>query len=140
MNEARVLLVEDNGPSRELTRILLETSGHFQVVAQVGNGLEAIAAARRSQPDLIILDLAMPVMNGFDALPRLREVSPKSAIIVLSMLDRQRASADALARGADLFLDKGTPDDEFASTLWALYQHIRETEGTQSPGVDGRTV
>ena len=74
----RVLLVDDVPDLRLIVRMVLQRTGQFEVVAEAGDGLEAIAQADECQPDLILLDLSMPRMSGVEALPRIREVAPQT--------------------------------------------------------------
>lgn len=113
----RILIVEDNGPLRELDRILLRESGLFEVVGEAENGLEAVQMARRLQPEVVLLDLAMPVMDGFEAIPQIRHVAPSTRIIVLTMLSPEMSQARAMSLGAHGFLDKSIDEAEFASAL-----------------------
>ena len=71
---ARILIVDDHPLTRDALATLLGQNG-FDVVGQAGDGNEAIDSARNLQPDLVLLDLSMPELDGLDALPRLREVS-----------------------------------------------------------------
>lgn len=112
-----MLLVDDTEDLRFLMRRLLTASGKFQVAAEAENGREAIDAARRAQPDLILLDLLMPVMDGWEALPRLREASPAARIVVVSGQDRMQMEPRALAMGAAAYIEKGVPAPDILRTL-----------------------
>ena len=82
-----------------LLRVVLETDSAFQVVGEAGDGLAAVELAARLEPDVILLDLSMPTMDGLEALPKLREVAPGCAIAVLSGFEGSRIaeSTSALA-------------------------------------------
>src|SRR3954469_10067994 len=77
-----VLLVDDSEDVREVLRLLVAADGRLQVVGEAVNGREAVEIAERLQPDAIILDIAMPVMNGLEALPLLRQRSPRSMVVI----------------------------------------------------------
>ena len=79
-----VLLVDDTPDVRMLVRRALERSGGLEVVAEVGDGAAAVEAARHHQPDVVLLDIAMPVMDGLEALPLIRQVAPRATVIMLS--------------------------------------------------------
>lgn len=108
----RVLVVDDTDDIRLLLRFALEVDGDIVVVDEAADGRGAIDAARRTQPDVVLLDLAMPVMDGLQALPHLREASPRSAVVVLSGFAAGSMAEAALRAGAVEYLQKGaTPDD-----------------------------
>ena len=113
-------MVEDDPPLRELNRLLLERTRRFQVVGEAENGLQALELAKSSRPDVILLDLVMPLMNGVDTLPLLRKQCPKSRIIVISMLQRERVESEVLQKGADAFLDKGLDSETFVQRILEL--------------------
>ena len=104
----RVVIVDDTPDLRDLLRMALE-SGGFNVVAEAGDGAEAIEVARAHVPDVILLDLAMPVMDGLEALPTLRELCPDAKIVVLSGFGAAQMTRRAMAAGADGYLQKGVP-------------------------------
>ena len=103
----RVLLVDDMVELRAMIRLTLERSGHFTIVGEAGDGQAAIEVARDEQPDLVLLDVAMPVMDGLEALPHLRRTAPDASIVMLSGFSEARLGADAAARGAAAYLEKG---------------------------------
>ena len=96
----RVLLVDDDRSLRNLVCLSLEAHGGFTVVAEAADGREAIALARHFQPDVVLLDLAMPGLGGLEALPLLLAVAPRTQVIVLSGLDADDVAAKATEQGA----------------------------------------
>ncbi len=103
----QVLIVDDTPDLRDLLTMALERTGEFRVVAQAENGLEGVEAARRHGPDLVLLDIAMPVMDGLEALPQVRTACPEAIVVMLSGFGASEMTAKALARGADGYLQKG---------------------------------
>lgn len=103
----RVVVVDDTPDLRTLLRIALESTGDFEVVAEAGDGLEGVEAVGRSRPHLVLLDLAMPVMDGLEALPMIRRLLPASHVVVLSGFEEQAMAEHALEAGADGYLQKG---------------------------------
>ena len=104
---ASVVIVDDTDDIRLLVRLSLEAGGVFQVVGEADNGLAGIDVVRRTQPDLVLLDLRMPVMNGLDALPRIRRACPRARIVVLSGFEADAMAEKALEAGADGYAQKG---------------------------------
>ena len=113
----RVLLVEDDRPLRALQRIILEESGKYRIVGEAEDGLEAIRMTEKLQPDVILLDLAMPVMGGLEALPRIRHAAPGAKIVIVTMLQREGIEEEALRLGATAYVDKGLDSAEFVARL-----------------------
>ncbi len=104
----RVVIIDDTADLRQLLRLALERSG-FEVVAEAGDGKAGIETVRQHRPDVVVIDLAMPVMDGIEALPALRRLVPEAKIIVLSGFGSQQMSARAVAAGADGYVQKGAP-------------------------------
>jgi len=102
----RVLVVDDEPDLRLLVRMVLERTQRFEVVGEAGDGLAAIALAEEHQPDLTLLDLSMPRMSGVAALPRIREVAPRSKVVILSGWDPANA-VEHTGAGAVAYLEKG---------------------------------
>jgi DNA-binding NarL/FixJ family response regulator len=101
-----ILVVDDNPSIRFLLRVLVESKTSFQVCGEAGHGLEAVQRANELHPDLVILDLSMPVMNGAEAAVILKKTMPKMKIILFTMHADNVGKALAAAVGIDLTLSK----------------------------------
>ena len=101
----RVLIVDDDQDLRGLLKAYLEGPGKCEVVGEAGDGEDGVRLAGELAPDVVVLDLKMPGLNGLDALPEVRRVAPEARILVFS--SGSRADRDlALERGADGFRRK----------------------------------
>ena len=118
----RVLVVDDTPALRVLMRAVLEGTG-FEVVGEAGDGLAAITAAMELKPDLVLLDLAMPVMDGLEALPRLRDGLPDAKVVIVSGFERRAMEAQVVEAGADAYVQKGLPPDAMLGVLQTLFPH-----------------
>jgi DNA-binding NarL/FixJ family response regulator len=114
------VLCDDAPGVLQLTELILESEPGIEVVATAANGLEAVERCRELQPDVLVLDISMPVMDGLTALPLVREASPETRVLVFSAFDspemRERADAD----GAAGYLRKGAAPAELALAVRAL--------------------
>ena len=118
----RTLLADDVFDLRYMVKLALERSGRFQIVAEAENGDEAVAMARQHQPDLVLLDVSMPVRDGLEALPDIRSASPDAKVVMLSGFEATRLAARALASGAAAYLEKGIPPRQLVSELLAVLE------------------
>ena len=118
MRRVRVLVVDDHQMLREALVGMLEVSG-FEVVGAVADGADATAAAAELAPDVVLMDLSMPVLNGLDATRLLREVAPGTAVVLFSAFDSPELKREAFAAGAVAFLPKGCGNDRLRATLEA---------------------
>ena len=107
-----VFLVDDIPELRELIKFGLEADPGFEVIGEAGDGRSAIDGVAKTRPAAVLLDLSMPDMNGLEAIPPIREGDPDVAIIVLSGFSADRMGAHVLDRGADAYVEKGTPIQE----------------------------
>lgn len=101
----RVLIVDDNRFTRELLEEILLSDG-IEVVGEATNGREAVRFNAQLQPDLTIMDVVMPVMNGVEATKKILEANPNGKIIISSVLGQDSMVIDALAAGAKEYLEK----------------------------------
>ena len=115
-----VLIVDDVEDIRQLLRLVLGADSRFRVVGEARDGIEGIEQAAALDPDLIVLDLAMPRLDGFAALPRLHEVAPHARVVVLSAFGDADIQGRALSLGAIGYLDKRLRPAELVESLAAL--------------------
>ncbi len=104
----RVVLVDDSTDVRDLVRLRFEASGLMRVVGEAGNGRGAVAVARDQQPDLLLLDISMPEMDGMEALPLILDASPQTRVVVFSGFEGPDVERQVRDLGAVGFYDKGT--------------------------------
>ena len=107
--EIRVFLCDDVGDVRLLTKTGLEESGDLRVVGEADNGPAAMVGITEVNPDVVLVDLSMPGMDGFELIPLIREAAPDVGILVFSGFGRDRMESGALEVGADAYLEKGEP-------------------------------
>ncbi|HEY8134321.1 MAG TPA: response regulator transcription factor [Thermoanaerobaculia bacterium] len=100
-----IILADDHSVVRQGIRILLERE-NFEVVGEAANGLEAVRLAEKLQPDIAILDLSMPVMNGITALGQMKEISPRTKVILLTMYTEEHHVLQALRAGVKACVTK----------------------------------
>ncbi|MGD0714629.1 MAG: response regulator transcription factor [Gaiellaceae bacterium] len=112
----RVLIVDDHPLTREALSSLLSAHG-FEVAGSASDGAAAIADAARLQPDLVLLDLSMPGMDGITALPRLREAAPECEVVVLTASGTEENLLSAIRAGAAGYLLKTEPPERIAAFL-----------------------
>jgi DNA-binding NarL/FixJ family response regulator len=125
----RVLVVDDASNMRDLLTVLLEVEDDFDVVGAVRDGAQAIERAAELQPDFILLDIAMPGMDGMAALPELRRLVPDSRIVVFSAFEEEELGERAIGHGADVYIEKGTSVTELVDRLREL-RRPDEASGT----------
>jgi len=113
----RVVIADDASAMRALLRRMLEDTAAFEIVGEAGDGAEAVEMTGAFHPDLVVLDLSMPVMDGLSAIPAIRRISPLTRIVVLSALEPERVREQAMASGADAFIEKCLVADSLAQRL-----------------------
>lgn len=116
----RVLLADDTADLRVLVRLALEAAGGFEIIAEAADGLEALRLTEQHAPDLAVVDVAMPLLGGLQAIPEMRRLAPAMHIAVLTVFDLVDLRASALAAGADVCLDKTNPPSELVRALAEL--------------------
>jgi DNA-binding NarL/FixJ family response regulator len=116
----RTVLVDDVEELRHVMRSLLSRDGRFEVVGEAANGSDAIDLVVALQPDLVVLDVTMPVLDGLAALPRLRAGAPGTSVVMLSGLPAEEMEAPSIAGGAVGYLEKGGDMRALPAQLHAL--------------------
>ena len=117
MTSIRVLLAEDQAMIREALAALLSFEDDIEVVAQVGRGDEVTPAALASKPDVALLDIEMPGMDGLTAAAALSQASPGTKIVILTTFGRPGYLRRAMEAGASAFVVKDSPADRLARTI-----------------------
>lgn len=117
----RILIVDDHPLTRDALAALL-THNDFDVVGQASSGEEAIAQAAELRPDLVLLDLSMPEMDGLAALPKLHEVAPGAEIVVLTASEDESNLLGAIRAGAAGYLLKSEPPERIVAFLRGVAQ------------------
>lgn len=113
----RVFLCDDVPDLRFLFRLALEERDGIEIVGEAGDGAAGVEGITELQPDVVLLDLAMPVMDGLQAIPLIQAGSPETKIIVLSGFGEGPAAQSALALGIDRFVDKSTSLEEISTAV-----------------------
>ncbi|MCL4298639.1 MAG: response regulator transcription factor [Anaerolineae bacterium] len=122
MSQARILLADDHELFREGLAALLNTQPDLQVIAQAGDGFEALTLARNLQPDLMVLDISMPVCDGLEA-TRLIRVTPtllEARILILTVHEESEKLFEAIKGGANGYLLKSTRSSDFLRSIRGL--------------------
>ena len=130
----RILLVEDFEPFRRLVCSTLRNKTGLQVVGEVFDGLEAVQKAAELQPDLVLLDIGLPTLNGIEAARRIRNLAPKSKIIFVSQESSSAIVQEAFALGACGYVAK----TKVSSDLLPAVEAVRQGRQFVSDGLLGR--
>lgn len=120
MNHLRILLVEDHALVRAGMKALLQKIEGIEVAADTGDGLEAVKYVQTAAPDLVLMDIAMPGLNGLDATARIVKESPTTRVILLSMHANEEYLRQALQVGASGYLLKGAELAELELALMTV--------------------
>jgi two-component system response regulator NreC len=117
----RVLLVDDETRLRQMAKQLLASEGEIEVVGEASDGREAIDLNSELAPDLIVMDIAMPELNGLEATRIIRGTSPDTKIIVMTAMAAEPYQKAAMHMGATAFLPKGTLDSQLIPTIHDIF-------------------
>ena len=112
-----VVVCDDVPELRRLAQIVLEEDGEMQVVGEAGTGREAVEVSERLQPDVVVLDLSMPEMDGLEAIPLIHQVAPNAEIVVFSGFEEGKVAEVALAMKASRYVRKGAPLEELRDAV-----------------------
>lgn len=120
-----MVLCDDVPQLRMLLRYAFEEHGDLEVVAEAGDGHAGVQAIEQSRPDAVVLDLSMPGLDGLEVIPRIRGISPITAIVVFSGFTADRMAVEALQLGADGYVEKGADIDDVAVAVRAAVARRR---------------
>jgi len=124
-SDVRILLVEDFIPYRTFVGSLLSETPGLRVIGEASDGLEAVEKAQQLKPDVILMDIGLPVLNGLDATRRIRELVPSSKIVFLTMEASVEVAEEALSRGACGYIVKDQAGSELLEGLAAVLRGER---------------
>ncbi len=123
MTKIKILIVDDHPVVRDGLSAVLETQPDFEVVGEAGDGREAVAQVEKLQPDVVLLDLDMPVMDGLQALRQIMERWAQTKVIIFTVFDTDERIVSAVQAGAQGYLLKGdAPRDEIFKAVRTVYQ------------------
>src|SRR5579863_1798053 len=122
MNPIRILLADDHTVMRRGLRALLERQTGFHVVGEAADGSEAVELAAREKPDVAVLDIGMPTLNGIEAARRIVEKNPGTAVVILSMHSDESYVLRTLKAGARGYLLKDAPESDLINAIHAVHQ------------------
>ena len=119
----RILVADDHSVVRTGLRTLLESEEGWQVCAEAANGREAVEKAGKLKPDVAVMDIGMPLLNGIEATRQMKEVSPKTEILILTMHDSESLIGEVLAAGARGYILKDDADLDLIHAIDVVRQH-----------------
>ena len=119
----RILIADDHPIIRDGLTAVFSTQPDFEVVGEAGNGADAVRMVVELNPDVVLLDLEMPEMDGVEALSRMRETAPNIAAIVFTAFDTDERILSAIRAGARGYLLKGTPREELPQLVYPLAEY-----------------
>lgn len=117
MPNIRLILADDHEILLEGLRLLLDSTHDIEVVAQANNGLEVLEKVREHQPDVILLDIAMPEINGLEVISIIKSISPDTKVVILSRYEKEAYVHQALKAGAFGYVVKGAPSNELIDAI-----------------------
>ena len=127
----RLLIVDDALIMRKMIREVATAAG-WEVAGEAANGRDAVATYRELRPDLVTLDLIMPVMGGFEALREIRALDPESRVVIVSAIDQRQALVEAIAAGAMDFIVKPFERERVVGVLTKVGASIDAARGLSS--------
>jgi DNA-binding NarL/FixJ family response regulator len=123
MGNVRIMIADDHDLMRRGLKTLIEAQPGWEICAEATKGREAIAKAEHLRPDVVIIDICMPKLNGIEATRQIRKVSPRTEVLVLSVHHSEHLIREALDAGARGFVVKSDADSELVSAVEALASH-----------------
>ena len=117
MAATRILIVDDIPQVREDLRTLLTLVGDIEVVGVAINGLDGVRQAKAIRPDAVLMDLEMPVLDGYEATQQIKTFNPGCRIIVLTIHDEEEVRQKAIQSGVDAFIVKGAPVETLVQVI-----------------------
>jgi DNA-binding NarL/FixJ family response regulator len=126
MRNARLLIVDDHEIFRHGLRALLEPSSEWQICGEAVDGVDAVEQCKSLRPDIVVLDMSMPRLNGLEAARLMKKDNPKPQIVIITQHDSPQIRLAALEAGAQAFVTKSAVGSELVSALRNLVQRLGE--------------
>lgn len=121
MSRIRVLVTDDHAIVRDGVSALLALTGDIEVVGEASNGMEAVRRVLELQPDVVLMDISMPVMDGLEATRRVRKESPRTRVLVLTQYEEKEHVLRMIDAGASGFISKVAASSELASAIRSVF-------------------
>ena len=137
MEKVRVLLVDDHTVVRRGLRKILESTPEIEIVGEVGDGTQAIAAATSLRPDVVLMDVSLPGLNGIEATRQIAAARPNTQVLMLSMHADEQYVRQSLAAGAKVYLLKDADDQDLVEAVMAVRRGETYFSGTLGRAVNG---
>lgn len=124
----RVIVVDDNENVRRAICQILQSQADIKIVCEASDGAEAVRKVREHKPDIVLLDITMPVMNGFEAARHIKAEFPSILILIVSQFDSATFENEAVSAGASGYVLKSDASNVLVPTLRALHSQLMRTE------------
>jgi two-component system, NarL family, response regulator NreC len=123
VNTVRILLADDHKVVRHGTRALLSKIPEWEIIGEVDNGRDAVAQTEKLKPDIVILDIGMPQLNGLDATRQIKKISPQTEVLIFTAHEAEELVHDVFDCGARSYIMKTDAADHLIEALKALSEH-----------------
>ena len=134
--KVRIVIVEDHIIVRDGVKALISSDRQFKVVGEAENGFEAIELVKKTQPDLVLMDLTMPRMNGMEAITEIKSCSPQTKVLILTVHKIEEYVRASFMAGADGYLLKKSSHSELLHAI----RHVVTGEPYIDPGISGKII
>jgi two-component system nitrate/nitrite response regulator NarL len=137
LRQIQVFLADDHGLMLQAVRLALEPHPEIEIVGEARSGSEVLPRVAETRPDIVLLDIRMPGLDGLQVLDRLQKLYPETKVVMLSGVDEPGLAEEALRRGAKAFLGKGIDPVDVAPVLHKVFEGTLVTESFGAPGIAG---
>lgn len=136
MDVIRVMVADDNPAVREEMPQLLAADGDIEVIGTVENGQDAVDLARRVLPDVVVMDVKMPILDGITATKMIKSVSPETRVVMLSIYDKAQYMKVSMEAGASAYIIKNTEIDTLANAIRRAFHERDDSKSARKINKD----